>query len=135
MREEKSVTEIETKMKHHTVTLFWGGDTKGAAIQITASGKFNLRESIADQIQEEGFIVLTMEEACALCNDLLKFINDEAKRRQALLKDQVQKAKALERTVFGEIASLPISDFAVAAVAVDMVSKFCPKVYVPEAVE
>jgi hypothetical protein len=120
-------TEIESKMKHHNANIFWGGDSNGVMIQITSSHFLDIRESIIEQIQEEGFIVLTMEESCALCNVLLKFISEESVRRQELLKHQIREMKGLEKTIFDEVAFIPISDFAVMSVVVDMVSKVCPK--------
>lgn len=120
-------TEIETKMTEHTAKEFWGGDDRGVCLQVTASGPLRVRETAGKQIQEEGFIQLTMEEAAALCNDLGGFVKREAMRRQALLKAEVEQAKIAEKTVFHEVASLPSDLMGVAELAVTMVSRFCPK--------
>ena len=120
-------TEITTKMSEHTAKEFWGGDDRGVCLQITAAGAFRVRKTIADQLQEEGFIQLTMEEAAALCNDIGGFVKREATRRQALLKAEIERAKIAEKTVFHEVASLPSDLMAGPELAVLMVSRFCPK--------
>jgi hypothetical protein len=120
-------TEIETKMTGHTVVEFWGGDDRGVCLQVTASAPLKVRDSIADQLQEEGHIHLTMEEAASLCNDLGAFVKREAVRRQGLLKAEIEKAKIAERTVFHEVAELPSGLMAGPELSVLMVSRFCPK--------
>jgi hypothetical protein len=120
-------TELKTKMTEHTVVRFWGGDDRGVCLQVTASAPLKVRDSIADQLQEEGFIHLTMEESAALCNDLGAFVKAEAVRRQGLLKEQIEQAKLDMKTVLHEVAELPDDLMAGPALAVDMVSKFCPK--------
>ena len=120
-------TEIKTKMAGHTAKEFWGGDDRGVCLQVTASGPLRVRETIGDQLQEEGFIQLTMEEAAALCNDLGGFVKREATRRQDLLKAKIERAKIAEKTVFHEVASLPSDLMAGPELAVLMVSRFCPK--------
>ncbi|MFA7121470.1 MAG: hypothetical protein WC277_08300 [Bacilli bacterium] len=122
-------TEINTKMTDHTVKEFWGGDTRGRCLQITASSPMRVRETVVEQAQEEGFIQLTMEEAAALCNDLGGFVKREAMRRQALLKAEIEQAKIAEKTVFHEVASLPSDLMGGAELAVMMVSRFCPKTH------
>lgn len=120
-------TEIETKMTEHTAKEFWGGDDRGVCLQVTASGPLRVRETAGKQIQEEGFIQLTMEEAAALCSDLGGFVKREAMRRQSLLKAEIAKAKIAEKTVFHEVAELPSNLMAGPELAVLMVSRFCPK--------
>lgn len=121
-------TEIETKMMDHTATEFWGGDKRGVCVQITAAEMKHIHESGIEQLQEEGFIQLTMEEAAALCNTLARFISEEAKRRQSLLKEQIEKLKGLEKTVFREVADFSPEMFEAQLVVFDYVAKFCPKV-------
>jgi len=108
-------TNINTEMQWHILKEFWGGDGRGVCLQITA---------IAD---DEGFIQLTMEEATALCNDLSAFIKREALRRQALLREHIGQLKYVERTVFNEVAELPNELMAGPRLAVETVSRFCPK--------
>ena len=120
-------TEITTKMSGHTAKEFWGGDGRGVCLQVTASAPLRVRETIGDQLQEEGFIQLTMEEAAALCNDLGGFVKREATRRQALLKAEIEHAKIAEKTVFHEVATLPSDLMAGPELAVLMVSRFCPR--------
>ncbi len=119
-------TELKTKMTAHQIKTFWGGNDKGLCVQVTASEPMRLHETIREQIQEEGFIQLTMEEAAALCGDLIGFIKEEARRRQSLLKDQLVTIKANERTVFHEVQNLPI-DADVLRTTVHFISKFCPR--------
>jgi hypothetical protein len=120
-------TEIETNMKDHTVVSFWGGDDRGVCVQVTVA-KMSICDSVGEQIQQEGFIRLTMEEAAALCKALGEFIREEAVRRQGLLRAELQTLKLAEKTVFGEVRDLAPSLMEVPLFAVDMVSKFCPKV-------
>ena len=120
-------TEITTKMSGHSVKEFWGGDERGVCLQVTASDPLRVRETIGDQLQEEGFIQVTMEDAAALCNDLGGFIKREATRRQSLLKAEIERAKIAEKTVFHEVASLPSDLMAGPTLSVMMVSQFCPK--------
>jgi hypothetical protein len=121
------VTEIVTKMTDHTAKEFWGGDERGVCLQITASTPLRIRDSIGEQLQEEGFIHLTMEEASALCNVLGAFVKREAVRRQDLLRKEIERAKIAEKTVFHEVAGLPSDLMAGPELAVLMVSRFCPK--------
>ena len=67
---------VETKMTDHQVIEFWGGNSRGVCLQVTASA-LRIRATIDEQLQEEGFIQLTMEEAAALCNDLGRFVKRE----------------------------------------------------------
>ncbi|MBK9427258.1 MAG: hypothetical protein IPN63_07690 [Gammaproteobacteria bacterium] len=96
-------------------------------LQITAAN-INIRESGSDQLQEEGFIQLTMEEASALCNTLSRFVTKEAMRRQSLLIEQLKQLKNMEKTVFNEVAKLDPEMLEIPLTAVDFVAKFCPKV-------
>jgi hypothetical protein len=107
-------TEIETKMENHTLTEFYGGDEKGVCLQVT-------------QLQQEGFIQLTMEEAAALHSDLANFIRREARRRQELLKEHIKELKIAERAVFYEVLELPNDMYLGSELAIGLVSKFCPK--------
>jgi len=84
---------VETKMTDHQVLEFWGGNSRGVCLQVTASDPLRPRDTVGEQLQEEGFIQLTMEEASALCNDIAGFVKREAVRRQALLKAELREAK------------------------------------------
>jgi hypothetical protein len=127
-REEKAMSiEIETKMTEHTAVEFWGGDRRGECLQVTASTPLKACDCIAEQLQEEGYIQLTMEEAAALCNTLGAFVQREAVRRQELLKADIERLKIDANTVFHEVAALPADLMAGPELAVLMVSKLCPK--------
>ena len=120
-------THIETKLTGHTLVQVWGGDDKGMVLQVTCSEPLRIRETVAEQLQDEGFIRLTMEEAATLCNDLGAFVRREAVRRQELLSAEIERLKIAERTVFHEVAELPSDLMAGPELAVEMVSRFCPK--------
>ena len=119
--------EIETKMKDHTLTEFWGGDDKGVCLQITASTPMKLNSPFA----EEGFTQLTMEEAAVLHTDLTLFIKREAERRMTLLKEVLDDMQLIEKTVFHEVLELS-SDMGLGKdLCINMVSSLCPKVRKP----
>jgi hypothetical protein len=120
-------TEIETNMTEHTAVEFWGGAQRGVCLQVTASKPLKACDCIAEQLQEEGYIQLTMEEAAALCNALGAFVQREAVRRQELLKAEIERLKIDAVTVFHEVAALPADLMAGQELAVLMVSKLCPK--------
>jgi len=120
-------------MTGHTAKEFWGGDDRGVCLQVTANAPLRVRESVGDQMQEEGFVQLTMEEAAALCNALGGFVKREAVRRQALLRAEIERGKIAEKTVFHEVASLPTDLMAWPELAVLMVSRLCPKTHNAEA--
>jgi hypothetical protein len=68
-----------------------------------------------------------MEEASALCNNLTAFVKREAVRRQGLLREEIKKAKIVERTILHEVAELSSELMAGPELVVTMVSRFCPK--------
>ena len=72
-------TRLKTKMKSHTIVEYWGGVVKGACVQITAKSPLRVHDTLAKQIQEEGFIQLTLKEAIALRDILDNWI---ASRRE-----------------------------------------------------
>jgi hypothetical protein len=113
--------EIQTNMLDHNLVEYWGGNKKGVCLQITSN------KPITGDIQQETFITLTMEEAVSLCNDLSKFIKEEALRRQALLKEQLINLKELDKTIFREVADLPEDLFTTQEISVTLISKFAPK--------
>jgi hypothetical protein len=119
--------DIDSKMADHTLVKFWGGVDKGFCLQITAS-EMDVRDTVAEQLQEEGFIQLTMEEANALRNALGVFIREEAKRRQALLRRDLEGLKLVEKSVFNEIATLPDEFFDTFEMATSLVAAYCPKI-------
>ena len=118
--------DIDSKMIDHTLVKFWGGDGKGFCLQITAR-EMGVQDSVAEMLQEESFILLTMEEANALRNALGVFIREEAKRRQALLRRDLEGLKLVEKSVFNEIASLPDEFFDTFEMATSLVATCCPK--------
>ena len=109
-------TQLETEMKGHTATQFWGGKGRGMCVQITKN------DDSVDYIQ------LTMSEAAALVNTLMPFIKGEAQRRQGLLREWLADLKSVERSVFHEIGELSPEFFETVKTSVELVDKFCPKV-------
>jgi len=119
--------KIESKMTGHEAVEFWGGDDNGVCLQVQTSTPLVVRGSTKEQIQEPGFIQLTMEEGAELCNVLSAFVKDEAIRRQSLLREKLKCMQEVQRTVFNEVACLPSELFAGQKMAITMVSRFCPK--------
>lgn len=70
-------TEIQTRMKGHTATEFWGGEKRGVCMQITAA-HLKVKDTVMEQLQVEGFIQLTVGDAMALIETLKEFV---ARRR------------------------------------------------------
>jgi len=111
-------TEIKTNMKDNTLFEFWGGNLRGVCILVSS----------VDGRDGASHITLTMEDAAALCADLSAFVKREAQRRQALLKDELERLKIAERTVFHEITEIPANEFMTSALfSVKAVSFLCPK--------
>ena len=116
------MTEIETKMPRHMLASFWGGSLRGVCLQIACN------DQSGQQFDREGFIRLTMEDASELIGHLAQFVKDEATRRQSLLSAQITDLLNAERTIFHEIAELSPERFEVPRIAINLVSKFCPKI-------
>ena len=114
-------TMIETTMPRHLLATFSGGALRGVCLQITCN------DQTGQQFDREGFIQLTMEDASELIGHLAQFVKDEATRRQSLLSEQITDLLDAERTIFHEIAELSPERFEVSRIAVNLVSKFCPK--------
>ena len=120
-------TKIDSKMTDHSAKEFWGGNDRGVCLQVMASTPLRVRDTIEEQLQEEGFIQLTMEEAASLCSDLGAFIKREAVRRQTLLREELKRVNIAEKMVFHEVLELPENLMAGPELVVLMVSRFCPK--------
>jgi len=120
--------EIETKLKEHDVIEYWGGKDRGVMLNI-AYKNAKIKESILDQLQEPGFILLDMEEASALMSVLGDFIYREALRRQGLLRMKLEEIASKEKTVLHEISELSSSmiQFPTVSTALEFISKVCPK--------
>ena len=118
--------EIKTEMKNHSITQFWGGNKRGSCLQITSEIS-NISTNVPDQLQQEGFIQLTMEDAVDLCNSLFFFIKEEALRRQKLLKEELKEWELKERTVFQEIGDLREELLHFPELTIRAISNFCPK--------
>lgn len=120
--------EIETKLKEHDVIEYWGGKDRGVMLNI-AYKNAKIKESILDQLQEPGFILLDMEEAAELMNVLGDFIYREALRRKGLLRMKLEEIAFKEKTVLHEISDLSsaLTQFPVVSTALEFISKVCPK--------
>lgn len=118
--------DLPTAMKSHTMTEFWGGNERGVCVQVTAA-EIKVADTVSDQIQNEGYITLTMLEAATLANELASFVAREALRRQSILSENIKSMRELEKTIFSEVAALGPELFEPAApLAVSLVDKFCP---------
>ena len=111
-------TEIESELKEHMLVEF-GKKDKGVCLQVT---------TIAPDEPQNGYIQLDLVEAAELSYQLAQYCEREAKRRQALLKEQIAGLKELEKTVFAEIRDLDIGQFEVTKLMVSMVNSLTPKV-------
>ena len=117
-------TEIETHLTRHSLVEFWGGDKRGICLQVTCRSA-----STPDSGgQEEGYIQLTMAEAAILAKQLADFALREAERRQGLLREQIKSLQDLERTVFGEVSTIRMADYATQELSVALIDVYCPKV-------
>lgn len=66
-------TEMETEMESHSATRFYGGMFRGSCLQITTLD-IPLYRSAEEQMQQPGFIQLTISEARALRDTLDKWL-------------------------------------------------------------
>ena len=112
-------TEIESSLQNHILKEFFGGVDKGVCLQVT---------TIAPDEPQNGYIQLDLVEAAELSYQLAQYCEREAKRRQALLKEQIAGLKELEKTVFAEIRDLDIGQFEVTKLMVGIVNSLTPKV-------
>ena len=115
-------TEIESRLTRHSLVEFWGGDKRGVCLQVTAT------DPHACEIDQEGYIQLTMADAAILAKHLADFALREAERRQGLLREQIAGLRDLERNVFGEVRDLRMADYSAQELAVALVDVYCPKV-------
>lgn len=65
---------IETNMLDHSVVEFYGGAHRGLCLQITSLKPIQVRDTLLEQLQEEGFIHLTLDEAIVLRDVLTAWI-------------------------------------------------------------
>jgi hypothetical protein len=111
-------TEIESALQHHLLKEFFGGKDKGVCLQITA---------VEPGEPATGYLQLDLVEAAELAYQLGKYCEREAKRRQAILKEQIVEMKELEKTVYREVADMDIGQFKVTKLLVGMVNSLTPK--------
>ncbi len=120
--------EIETDMKNHSLTCFWGGDDIGTMVQITARDG-EVKSTGWEQLQVEGFVQLDLLEAVNLVNALNKWIPEEMRRRRELLKKQIAGLKVFEKSVFQEIVEMEdtIVEVASRPLVAKLIDAYCPK--------
>ncbi len=106
-------TEIESNMKDHLLVEYFGGRDVGVCLQVTST-------------TSDRYIQLNMLEAAELAYDLAQYAQREARRRQALLREQINDMRALEHSVFGEIADLNVGEYEVARTVLRLVDQFTP---------
>lgn len=115
---------IETDMKTHSFTTLWGGDETGVVVQVTCTDPYDMSpEAVHNQ---EGFILLNLSEASALCNALNDYIVKECNRRKALLQEELELRQKLRGTIFNEVSKLDENTFKVSHLSTTLVDKFCP---------
>ena len=110
-------TEIESELKEHMLVEF-GKKDKGVCLQVT---------TIAPDEPQNGYIQLDLTEAAELAYQLGQYCEREAKRRQAILKEQIVEMKELEKTVYREVADMDIGQYEVTKLMVSMVNSLTPK--------
>lgn len=69
-------TEMETEMESHSATSFYGGMFRGVCLQITTRN-IPFCKSAEEQIQQPGYIHLTISEARALRDTLDKWLGEK----------------------------------------------------------
>ena len=111
-------TEIESSLQNHILKEFFGGVDKGVCLQVT---------TITPDDPLNGYIQLDLTEAAELAYQLGKYCEREAKRRQAILKEQIVEMKELEKTVYREVADMDIGQYEVTKLMVSMVNSLTPK--------
>lgn len=109
--------DIETELTQHVLCEFWGGDKRGTCIQVTALDP-------ADR--DNGYIQLDIKEAAELAYQLSQYCLREAKRRQDLLRKQIEGLKEMEKTVFKEASEIRLADYESQKFAVRLVNQFAP---------
>lgn len=65
---------IKTNMLDHSVVEFYGGVSRGPCLQITSLKPIQVRDTLLEQLQNEGFIHLTLDEAIILRDVLTTWI-------------------------------------------------------------
>ena len=70
-------TVIETSMLDHSVVEFYGGARRGPCLQITSLKPVQVRDTLLEQLQDEGFIHLTLDEATILRDVLTMWIEKQ----------------------------------------------------------
>lgn len=122
--------QVPTDMVSHNLVKFWGGDERGFVVQVI-SNQLPV-PSVSDKTlstKADGFVTLTMEEACALCNNLGEFIIEECKRRQALLDVKIKDLGIDHDAVLKQVSMLDPALFRVRNIVTNLVAKLCPITY------
>jgi hypothetical protein len=111
---------VDTELKDHTATVFWGGNNRGVCIQVTPTKPTHLNN---------GYIQLTLSEASELAFQLSRFVMQESKRRQKLLKDEIERMKIFDKTVFQEISNLDLDaiEYECNRLLVSVIDTVCPR--------
>jgi hypothetical protein len=99
----KKIKEIENTGVYNTtldLTQFTGGARKGIMLQLTQG--FGGCHSVApiNDNDEPGFIQLTQRDAYLVAIELVKWLQGNAKDKAEYLREQIEKDKELERTIF-----------------------------------
>lgn len=108
-------TEIKANLNDKSVVRFWGGDERGAMLQVTGG---------------DGYVQFNLIETVEVVKVFSDFIAQEAKRRQELLKKKVKEMQELEKTVWEEIANLDkaLCNIDLLAITIALIDKFAPRV-------
>ena len=113
--------EIEMLRGKLQITQFAGPQNVGPMLQLTQG----VAGSIIGKPGDLGAIQLTLDETAELVPKLVAWMRDESRRRAELLRKKIAEDKALERTVFNEVAKCEkfIAEFEIPAFCVSQLSR------------
>ena len=113
--------EIEMLRGKLQIKQFAGPQNVGPMLQLTQG----VAGSIIGKPGDLGAIQLTLGETAELVPKLVAWIRDESRRRAELLRKKIAEDKALERTVFSEVAKCEkfISEFEIPAFCISQLSR------------
>ena len=87
------------------LTQFWGGDERGGCLQVTMPcSQYAFDQNLIGAVQ------LDLKDAALLVADIQKWMVQEAKRRQKILREDIKDLEIFDRTIFREIAELEFPD-------------------------
>lgn len=103
------------------LTNYWGGIKDGHRLQITMKdGVHAEKENLIGAVQ------VGLIDAIDLYNHLGKWILQECKRRQAILKEEIKDKREFEKTIFKEIVNIDSALIFNQPLVAEFIAKFAP---------